>query len=177
MRTVRVDVDHVAKYRKVSRGTYEYTLIHALTARELRTSHCEVSEEARHRGPKVVAQVIASNADDDLQLIQVERARASERFARGQAVPDAPALPTPKQQELARDGSIEVSAALPVMLIRNAFNRQLLTVERDANERNAIAIGRQVLIGATDAQILAIARGKATLEGSLRTGVRYVEVG
>ncbi len=169
MRTTRVDDDHVARYENIGRKRYAFTVVHTTTGRVL------ASGVAEHEAGTPDGTIIAT-ARRELAALDKRRRARSMAYARGEAVADAPlAKDVPPLQRAALDspGGLEISAAMPVRIIRDAYNQIAWAVDR---EKRAIAIGREVLIGATDAQILKLARGEATLEGSLRTGVVYKEL-
>lgn len=181
MRTVKLGEDYVANFEKTSKTTFAYRVVHTATQRKILTGACTVQ-------PGDVAEaVVETCARNDLNA-HFERRRAnSERYARGFDVPGAPAqsrLPPVQKQQIERSGQFAISAELPVRLIREAYQKKpvrpglgsdpkLDAVER---ERQALAVGHQVLVGATDEQILKIARGQATLVGSNLTGIAYKEV-
>ncbi len=155
---------------RVTKGLYLFRVRHASTARLIvEDCHCRPS------GP--VEEHVAAAARIRLRVLDIKRVGQSKAFADGKAVPDAPALPAPMEPSRAA-GQLEIAAALPVAMIRDAYARVKgsLHIDPAAPEKAALALGRQVLIGATDEQILKIARGEATLTGSLRTGVVYAEI-
>ena len=69
-----------------------------------------------------------------------------------------------QREQVASGAGLEIAATLPVKMIRDAYDRD----DRRGSGRNpavyALAVGHEVLIGATDEQILKIAHGaRATL--------------
>jgi hypothetical protein len=161
MRTVQVGSDHVANYMRVAKGHYRYALIHAATRRDVADGDCRVLA-----GGDTETQ-IAAHAASRLALVDKTRVRKSTDFAAGKSVSGAPSrqdMPPPIREQLA-EGKLEISAAVPQQMILDAY--------RTGGRVSALLIGRQVLIGAADSMILAVARGEAVLQGSLTTGVTY----
>lgn len=175
MRTVKVDDDHVATFTRVSKKRYAFTITHTATQRDLYEDVLDIS------GIDEPEAIIIDVARRELTRIARQRLAKSEAYARGEVVAGAPApenLPPAQRAQIAR-GGLDVAATLPVRMIRDAYqkvrrNNQWVTEPECV--RAAIEMGRSVLIGATDEQIIKIARGQATLEGSLREGVRYKEL-
>lgn len=177
MRTVTVDSDHQARYERTSKGVYNFTVVHAATDRELGFGSCKVRQ-----GDDVGEGVRAASA----RLISMEqrkRDRDSRAFVDGRHVPGAPshdALPPVLGAEAAA-GTLDIPAEIPVGIIRSAYQIAAYMCEPPEQhlarrERSALEIGHKVLIGVSDAVILEIATGKATLRGSFRAGVELVRL-
>lgn len=72
--------------------------------------------------------------------------------------------------------SAELNAGILVALIRNAYTCGGMLGEEPHSEHAALIIGRQILPNLADDCILRIARGEATLTGTLASEVTYAEV-
>jgi hypothetical protein len=175
MRTVQVDADHVAHYERAAKGVYHFRVHHAATGRHILDGDVRVTPVAD------VVEFVATVAALRLGEHNAKRARRSQAFAAGRSVPNAPAVPPPIEASRVA-GQLNISAALPVKLIRDAY-RAVGTLGGESpdslrSRRNdaALEMGRKTLIGAPDDVILGIARGELTLNGSLRDGVTVVRV-
>ncbi len=178
MRTVQVDADHTAKYEKTAKNVYAFVVMHAATGRALAEGACRVE---RGSEADAIARAVATQAQRRLTDVTRARETASTAFADGKPVANAPALP-PAHAAARAAGDLDISAALPVKLIRDAY-KTVAMIESESPDswrsrcnHAALDIGHKVLIGAPDALILSIARGEATLTGSLRSGVTVVGI-
>ena len=175
MRTVQVDSDHVARYERVAKGVYKFTVAHAATSRPVLDGNC------RAQSGELVEDAVAHFAARALAQHGGKRDRASSAFANGKPVPNAPHLP-PAQVAARIAGDLDISADIPVRLIRDAFRAvsvidgESMDSQRSRQNHAALDMGHRVLISAPDSLILAIARGEMTLTGSLRAGVTVVRV-
>jgi hypothetical protein len=172
MRTVTVDTDHVARFERVAKGCYRFTVEHAASNRFVLEGHTKLSPGAD--ADKWVARI----AGERLLQHGTKRIRDSQRFAAGKPVPGAPArgqLP-PEQRAAIEAGQLDIEASLPMKLIQDAFKLSQIPGETMASwlsrrSHAALGMGHKVLIGVTDEIILGIAQGKIALRGSLRNGV------
>jgi hypothetical protein len=172
MRTVTVDTDHVARFERVAKGCYRFTVEHAASRRPVLEGSTKLSQGAD--AGVWVARVAAE------RLIQhaAKRTRDSQAFAAGKSVAGAPPrsqLP-PAQRGAIEAGNLDIAAEVPMKLIRDAFKLSQIAGEtvdswRSRCNHAALDMGHQVLIGVTDEIILGIAHGKVVLRGSLRNGV------
>lgn len=175
MRTVQVDGDYVAKYEKIAKNTYRFEVAHAATGRPITEGNCRTRPGSF---ADQTAEDVASEARTALARYHAKREATSIAFADGKSVPNAPAL-APVHAKSATAGELDISAELPVRLIRDAYKVAGIVGESMESwlvrcGHAALDMGHKVLIGAPDALILAIARGELTLHGSLRSGVTIV---
>lgn len=92
---------------------------------------------------------------------------------------------TKSKSKLSYEGvtPIRVGASLPVILIRDAYDKQppktrgkgsaQIDSANLAREQAALVVGHDVIPTATDEQIIKIATGNATLRGFSDTGITY----
>lgn len=188
MRTVRVDDDHVVEFSKTSKDTYKYRVRHIATNRVLIDDQSVAyrptftpTEEGRAALQSEIDRNVARAAERALRTRNSIRRDDSRAYADGKAVANAPAMAEvpPAQARALADGTLDVSAGVVVYMIQTAYRaaqRDGLSLDPKHADKAALTIGHQILIGATDAVILKIAHGKATLTGSLRSGVVYSEL-
>lgn len=187
MRTIQVG-DYSVSYERKGSGWYDYSVRHAATNRKLFSTSCAVLK--RDLRPftrndlvtdKYIEGEIRKHAEAELRAYNAKRNANSEAFSRGRAdqvrgEKSLPDLPPGRQEEQAKTGTLRISAALPMKLIRDAYDTALKTTQlEEIAEKAALTIGMQVLIGATDEMILKVARRKAKLEGWSDTGIKYVD--
>ena len=175
MRTVTVNADHSARYERIAKGVYRFEVFHTATGRLVTSG--DTTQTVRDAVAFDV-QVSAANA---LRAHEAKRERASQAFATGEAkAPADVAVPAPIEQDRLL-GTYDVSASLAVKIIRDAYATGPLGGEsyvswHERRNNAALTAGHAVLIGVADAVILDIAQGRATLHGSLRTGVTLVAI-
>ena len=176
MRTVTVNTDHSARYERIAKGVYRFDVFHTVTGRPVTTGDITAC------GPTAsVASDVQVSAANALRAHEAKRERASQAFATGEAkAPADVTVPAPIEQDRLL-GTYDVSAALAVKIIRDAYATGPLGGEsyvswHERRNNAALTAGHAVLIGVADAVILDIAQGRATLHGSLRTGVTLVAI-
>lgn len=179
MRTVVIDNDHVAQYERVAKGSYRFNILHATTGRELLSGACDTPKGA---SPASVEAIVRGSAAGLLSQDRSKRRRAAAAFSAGKPVPSAPLIPSAAHSGSQISPNLNISADLPVRIIRDAFRRvPMVPGESTDSWRSrcthaALDAGHNVLIGAPDDVILGIARGELTLTGSMREGVSIVRV-
>lgn len=172
MRTVTVDTDHVARFERVAKGCYRFTVEHAASRRPVFEGSCKLETGTGTEDG------VARHALAQLAQHSSKRVRDSQAFAAGKSVPGAPPrgqLP-PAQRAAVESGNLDIAASLPMKLIQDAFKLSQIPGEsvdswRSRCNHAALDMGHKVLIGVTDAIILGIANGTMMLRGTMRGGV------
>ena len=180
MRTVKIDQDHVASYEGTGKKCYRIEVRHALTNRDVGACQVHVDgedviESVRRAGRAVVRDAASKRLLESTRYALGERVAEAER----RGAPAVEAMPPAQREQVASGAGLEIAATLPVkMPIRDAYDRDDRRGTRVETPLSMPSPYRQheVLIGATDEQILKIARREATLVGSLRAGITYKEL-